>query len=54
MSLYAGVCRGRPEPATNYQQPKTYQQFGSGTGSGSAIKLSGLVPVQAKKCQKTR
>ena len=43
--------RGRPEPATSYQQPTTYQQFGSGTGSGSAIKFSGLVPVPAEKCR---
>ena len=43
--------RGRPEPATSYQQPTTYQQFGSGTGSGSANKFSGLVPVLAGKCR---
>ena len=41
--------RGRPEPATSYQKPTTYQQFGSGTGSGSAIKFSGLVPILAEK-----
>ena len=43
--------RGRPEPTTSYQQPTTYQQFGSKTGSGSAITFSGLVPVLAEKCK---
>ena len=43
--------RGRPEPATSSQQPTTFQQFGSGTGSGSAIKFSGLVLVPAEKCK---
>ena len=43
--------RGRPEPTTRYQQPTTNQQFGSSTGSGSAIKVSGLVPVPAEKCK---
>ena len=47
--LHLHPGRGRPEPATNYQQPTTYQQFCSGTGSGSALNFSGLVPVLAEK-----
>ena len=45
------IGRGRPEPATSYKQPTTYQQFDSGTGSGSANKFSGLVPFPVEKCR---
>jgi hypothetical protein len=42
--------RGRPEPVISYQQPTTYQQFDSGTGSSSVIIFFGLVSVPAEKC----
>jgi hypothetical protein len=37
--------------ANRNQQLTKYQQFCSGTGSGSAINFSGLLPVPVEKCK---